>query len=91
MQLSARGQRAEHDERRRGLDEQQAACRGDVRRRGLLATPEREGLAGDVFNTAETSWDCPCHGSRFSVDGTVLNGPASRPLSALDPENAAHA
>jgi Rieske Fe-S protein len=32
------------------------------------------------FNGAETSWDCPCHGSRFDVDGTVLEGPASRPL-----------
>jgi Rieske Fe-S protein len=32
------------------------------------------------FNGAETSWDCPCHGSRFDVDGTVLEGPASKPL-----------
>jgi glycine/D-amino acid oxidase-like deaminating enzyme/nitrite reductase/ring-hydroxylating ferredoxin subunit len=28
------------------------------------------------FNRAERSWDCPCHGSRFAVDGTVLQGPA---------------
>jgi glycine/D-amino acid oxidase-like deaminating enzyme len=28
------------------------------------------------FNAAERSWDCPCHGSRFAVDGTVLQGPA---------------
>jgi glycine/D-amino acid oxidase-like deaminating enzyme/nitrite reductase/ring-hydroxylating ferredoxin subunit len=28
------------------------------------------------FNAAETSWDCPCHGSRFDVDGRVLEGPA---------------
>jgi glycine/D-amino acid oxidase-like deaminating enzyme/nitrite reductase/ring-hydroxylating ferredoxin subunit len=32
------------------------------------------------FNGAERSWDCPCHGSRFDVDGNVLEGPAVRPL-----------
>jgi glycine/D-amino acid oxidase-like deaminating enzyme/nitrite reductase/ring-hydroxylating ferredoxin subunit len=32
------------------------------------------------FNRAERSWDCPCHGSRFDVDGAVLEGPAVRPL-----------
>jgi glycine/D-amino acid oxidase-like deaminating enzyme/nitrite reductase/ring-hydroxylating ferredoxin subunit len=32
------------------------------------------------FNAAETSWDCPCHGSRFDVDGRVLEGPAVDPL-----------
>jgi glycine/D-amino acid oxidase-like deaminating enzyme/nitrite reductase/ring-hydroxylating ferredoxin subunit len=32
------------------------------------------------FNAAERSWDCPCHGSRFAVDGSVLEGPAVQPL-----------
>jgi glycine/D-amino acid oxidase-like deaminating enzyme/nitrite reductase/ring-hydroxylating ferredoxin subunit len=32
------------------------------------------------FNTAEKSWDCPCHGSRFAPDGTVINGPAVKGL-----------
>jgi glycine/D-amino acid oxidase-like deaminating enzyme/nitrite reductase/ring-hydroxylating ferredoxin subunit len=32
------------------------------------------------WNRAERSWDCPCHGSRFSPDGQVIDGPAVRPL-----------
>jgi glycine/D-amino acid oxidase-like deaminating enzyme/nitrite reductase/ring-hydroxylating ferredoxin subunit len=32
------------------------------------------------FNAVERSWDCPCHGSRFDIDGKVLDGPAMRPL-----------
>jgi glycine/D-amino acid oxidase-like deaminating enzyme/nitrite reductase/ring-hydroxylating ferredoxin subunit len=37
------------------------------------------------FNQAETSWDCPCHGSRFDVDGAVLEGPAIRNLQQRSP------
>ena len=32
------------------------------------------------WNSVETSWDCPCHGSRFAPDGTVIEGPAITPL-----------
>lgn len=37
-----------------------------------------------AWNDAETSWDCPCHGSRFSIEGHVLNGPAVRNLRNID-------
>jgi len=38
------------------------------------------------WNAAEKSWDCPCHGSRFGVDGHVLNGPAVAGLERIESE-----
>lgn len=36
------------------------------------------------WNPLETCWDCPCHGSQFQPDGSVINGPAIRPLAEVE-------
>ena len=33
------------------------------------------------FNNIEKTWDCPCHGSRFNIDGTIIKAPAVSSLS----------
>ncbi|HFK5529376.1 TPA: FAD-dependent oxidoreductase [Elizabethkingia anophelis] len=37
------------------------------------------------WNTAELSWDCPCHGSRFGINGKFLTGPAAKNLQRIFP------
>ncbi len=36
------------------------------------------------WNTAERSFDCPCHGSRFTCNGKVVNGPALSDLKKIE-------
>ena len=34
-----------------------------------------------IFNTVEKTWDCPCHGSRFNMNGSIIKGPSIKSIS----------
>jgi Rieske Fe-S protein len=48
--------------------------------KGLSATCTHQGCT--VSEVAGGTINCPCHGSKYNLDGSVANGPASRPLPA---------
>lgn len=81
--------------------EQIPAGQGAIVRRGALkiaayrdpqgALHERSAVCTHLgcivaWNPTESTWDCPCHGSRFDPLGDVLNGPATVPLPKVENE-----
>jgi Rieske Fe-S protein len=48
--------------------------------KGFSSSCTHKGCA--VNKVADGTIDCPCHGSKFNLDGTVANGPAARPLES---------
>jgi glycine/D-amino acid oxidase-like deaminating enzyme/nitrite reductase/ring-hydroxylating ferredoxin subunit len=80
------------------LDELKAG-QGAILRQGLTKIAAYRGTNGELklhssscthigcqlhFNSFEQTWDCPCHGSIFGIDGEPLNAPAISPLQAAD-------
>jgi Rieske Fe-S protein len=63
------------------VDNRRVAVYRDPAGRLTLRSPVCPHLGCIVhWNEAESTWDCPCHGSRFRPTGEVLAGPAEKPL-----------
>jgi Rieske Fe-S protein len=78
--------------------EQIAPGQGAIMREGLKKVAVYKDASGDVhkcsatcphvgcivsWNPGESTWDCPCHGSRFTPHGQVVNGPANTDLKPV--------
>lgn len=37
-----------------------------------------------IFNEYELTWDCPCHASRFDIDGKCINGPSNKDITVKE-------
>jgi glycine/D-amino acid oxidase-like deaminating enzyme/nitrite reductase/ring-hydroxylating ferredoxin subunit len=66
------------------VDGRRTAAYRDAEGRITLLSPVCPHLGCIVhWNETESTWDCPCHGSRFHCTGKVLAGPAESPLKPL--------
>ncbi|AUX80222.1 MULTISPECIES: FAD-dependent oxidoreductase [Sinorhizobium] len=65
-------------------DEKLAVCRDDDGTlRAVSASCTHKGCTV-TWNNADRTWDCPCHGSIFAADGSVIHGPARKPLAPAE-------
>ncbi len=66
------------------LDGQPVACYRNEQGKAVFLAAECTHLGCLVhWNSAESTWDCPCHGSRFRATGEVMAGPAESPLEPI--------
>ena len=66
------------------LDDGMAAVSRDEKGALHAVSPDCTHMGCRVsWNKAEFSWDCPCHGSRFTPDGEIIQGPATQPLKPV--------
>jgi len=67
------------------VNEQRVACSRDIsgRLQSVSAICTHMGCVVH-WNPTETTWDCPCHGSRFATSGDVLGGPATDNLKPVE-------
>ena len=67
-------------------DGEQLAIYRDERGKFHTVSPTCTHLACLVhWNKSERSWDCPCHGARYNIDGEMITGPADRDLPLHSP------
>jgi glycine/D-amino acid oxidase-like deaminating enzyme/nitrite reductase/ring-hydroxylating ferredoxin subunit len=66
------------------LDGQRVAAFRNAHGKVITLSPVCTHMGCNVhWNKADSTWDCPCHGSRFQATGEVLAGPAETPLEPL--------
>lgn len=51
--------------------------------KALTAVCTHQGCLVDLFSTSENNFGCPCHGSKFNLNGGVAQGPADAPLKSF--------
>ena len=67
------------------MDGKTLAIYRDSSERLLVVDPTCTHMKCQVnWNEFEKSWDCPCHGARYSVEGEVLTGPADANLTKVE-------
>jgi glycine/D-amino acid oxidase-like deaminating enzyme/nitrite reductase/ring-hydroxylating ferredoxin subunit len=66
-------------------DEKIAAWRDEAGRLHAVSASCTHKGCTVTWNNADRTWDCPCHGSVFAADGSVIHGPARKPLPPAEP------